>query len=168
MEHHGGSGPVVAEDNIINRRGEQGLYQTCVNFKKRLGEVPGFEPHLAEMEEMDKAEETYDPVASVWRCLQNGYPLMTIFNATIPNDRLSVDESKVPETKRPKAATFKFLQACLQELEFPQQECFLITDLYGDSTNGFVKVNIHSSTSRFLASYCCNMLTEGFASFNRS
>ncbi|EFW21447.1 hypothetical protein D8B26_001646 [Coccidioides posadasii str. Silveira] len=133
-------GHVMAEDNIINRRGGESLYQSCAHLKKRLAEVPGFEPHLAEMEALDKTQEISDPVASVWRCLQNGYPLMTIFNATQPAEPLTLDESKVQEHRRPKAAAFKFLQACLQDLEFPQQECFLITDLYGENTTGFVKV----------------------------
>ena len=141
MEGAVGGGHVVAEDNIINRRGGEGLYQSSVNLKKRLAEVPGFEPHLQEMEELDKEHEVSDPVASVWRCLKGGYPLMTILNAAHPKEKLVIDENKVPEAKRPKAAAFKFLQACLQELEFPQQDCFLITDLYGESTNGFVKVN---------------------------
>ncbi|KAI5282322.1 hypothetical protein KEM52_003713, partial [Ascosphaera acerosa] len=47
------SGPVVAEDNIINRRGGESLYQTCANLKRRLAEVPGFEPYLAQMDEAD-------------------------------------------------------------------------------------------------------------------
>lgn len=131
----------MAEDNIINRRGGESLYQSCANLKRRLAEVPGFEPHLAEMEAMDQTQEVSDPVASAWRCLQNGYPLMTIFNATQPAEPLTLDESKVQEHRRPKAAAFKFLQACLQDLDFPQQDCFLISDLYGDSTTGFVKAN---------------------------
>ncbi|KAM5453784.1 Guanine nucleotide exchange factor for Cdc42p [Microsporum audouinii] len=131
---------IMAEDNIINRRGGESLFQNCSNLKKRLAEVPGFEPHLAEMQELDRASEENDPVASVWKCLRQGYPLMTIYNATNPSEPLSIDENKLQERNRPKAATFKFLQACLQELNFPQQECFLITDLYGDSTTGFVKV----------------------------
>lgn len=135
------NGPIMAEDNIINRRGGESLYQSCANLKKRLAEVPGFEPHLAEMEEMDKTQEQNDPVNSVWRCLRNGYPLMTIFNASNPAEPLVIDTSKVPEAKRPKAATFKFLQACLQEMAFPQRDCFLITDLYGENTTGFVKAS---------------------------
>ncbi|EGE00258.1 hypothetical protein TESG_07621, partial [Trichophyton tonsurans CBS 112818] len=131
---------IMAEDNIINRRGGESLFQNCSNLKKRLAEVPGFEPHLAEMQELDKASDENDPVASVWKCLRQGYPLMTIYNATHPSEPLSIDENKLQERNRPKAATFKFLQACLQVLKFPQQECFLITDLYGDSTTGFVKV----------------------------
>lgn len=140
MEISGSSGPVVAEDNIINRRGGESLYQSCTNLKKRLSEVPGFEPFLAEILEMESKEGDNDPVDSVWRCLQTGYPLMAIFNASNPRDLLMIDETKVAENKRPKAATFKFLQACLSELHFPQQECFLVTDLYGENTTGFVKV----------------------------
>lgn len=135
--HNGGP---IAEDNIINRRGGESIYQSCMNLKKRLAEVPGFEPHLAEMEEEDHAKGITDPVASLWNCLRNGFPLLTIYNASAPDEPLELDVTKVPEAKRPKAATFKFLQACLQELAFPQQECFLITDLYGESTTGFIKV----------------------------
>jgi len=144
------NGPIMAEDNIINRRGGESLYQSCANLKKRLAEVPGFEPHLAAMEEMDKTYEENDPVASVWRCLRNGYPLMTIFNASNPPEPLAIDPAKVPEAKRPKAAAFKFLQASLQEMAFPQQDCFLITDLYGENTTGFVKANHLPSHFSFL------------------
>lgn len=138
----------MAEDNIINRRGGESLFQSCAGLKKRLMEVPGFETHLAEMEERDRTEEAIDPVASIWKCLRQGYPLMTIFNASNPAEPLTIDPDKVPEARRPKAAAFKFLQACLQDLEFPQQDCFLITDLYGENTTGFVKVDISSTWRR--------------------
>jgi cell division control protein 24 len=140
MEPVVSNGGPVAEDNIINRRGGESIYQSCVNLKKRLAEVPNFAPHLREMEEEDEKLGNTDPVASLWNCLRNGYPLLTIYNASDPPELLEIDTSKVPEAKRPKAATFKFLQASLQELAFPQQDCFLITDLYGDSTTGFIKV----------------------------
>ncbi|GAM41651.1 hypothetical protein TCE0_042r14931 [Talaromyces pinophilus] len=131
-------GGPVAEDNIINRRGGESIYQSCVNLKLRLAEVPGFEQHLEEMEAEER--NTADPVNSLWTCLRAGYPLITIFNASQPDEMLEVDPEKVPEAKRPKAATFKFLQACLQDMGFPQQDCFLITDLYGENTTGFIKV----------------------------
>ncbi|KAH8428186.1 Rho family guanine nucleotide exchange factor CDC24 [Aspergillus melleus] len=92
------------------------------------------------MDEADEAQANTDPVASLWNCLRDGYPLLTIYNASSPEEYLEVDPAKIPEAKRPKAATFKFLQASLKELAFPQQDCFLITDLYGDSTTGFIKV----------------------------
>ncbi|KAL2823918.1 RhoGEF GTPase [Aspergillus cavernicola] len=134
------NGGPVAEDNIINRRGNEGIYQSCVNLKKRLAEVPGFEPYLLEMDEEEMIQGNGDPVASLWNFLRHGYPLLAIYNASRPDDPLKVDTTKVPEARRPKAATFKFLQAAIQELAFPQQECFLITDLYGENTIGFTKV----------------------------
>ncbi|KAF3388518.1 Rho guanine nucleotide exchange factor scd1 [Penicillium rolfsii] len=134
------SGIPVAEDNIINRRGGESIYQSCVNLKRRLSEVPNFEPYLQEMAAEDESRGNTDPVSSLWQCLRNGYPLLSIYNASGPEEELVVDPAKVPEAKRPKAATFKFLQACLQDLAFPQQDCFLITDLYGESTTGFIKV----------------------------
>ncbi|KAJ5532511.1 hypothetical protein N7494_009063 [Penicillium frequentans] len=134
------SGIPVAEDNIINRRGGESIYQSCVNLKRRLWEVPSFEPYLEKMDEEDRERGNTDPVASLWSFLRDGYPLLSLYNASAPEEPLVVDPAKVPEAKRPKAATFKFLQACLQELAFPQQDCFLITDLYGESTTGFIKV----------------------------
>ncbi|KAL4960492.1 Rho family guanine nucleotide exchange factor CDC24 [Aspergillus stella-maris] len=134
-----GGGP-IAEDNIINRRGNEGIYQSCVNLKRRLAEVPNFEPYLQEMEEEDRLQGNADPVASLWNFLRHGYPLLAIYNASDPGAALEVDTTKVPEARRPKAATFKFLQAAIQEMAFPQQECFLITDLYGENTIGFTKV----------------------------
>ncbi|KAI5302650.1 hypothetical protein KEM55_000964, partial [Ascosphaera atra] len=132
------SGPVIAEDNIINRRGGESLYQTCANLKRRLAQVPGFETYLAEMNlQNDQGED--DPVASVWHCLRSGFPLVAIYNASAPKDPIIIDETKVSETKRPKVAAFKFLQACMSELHCPQQDCFLLTDLYSESTTGFVK-----------------------------
>lgn len=133
-------GPVV-EDNIVNRRGGESIYQSCVNLKARLAEVPGFERHLKDMGEEERIQGISDPVASLWNCLRGGYPLITIFNASNPDDPLEIDPAKVPEAKRPKAATFKFLQACLQDMAFPQQDCFLITDLYAENTTGFIKVS---------------------------
>lgn len=135
---------VQRDDNIMNRKADpnSSLYQTCLGLKKRLAQVPGFAQHLAEIEE-DEAEneDSTDPVDSIWSCFKHGYPLMTIYNALQHGTPLKVDASKIGEAKIGKAATFKFLQACLTELMFPSNECFLITDLYGSDTTGFVKVS---------------------------
>lgn len=108
----------------------------------RLAEVPGFAAHIALMEEEEAdLEEISDPVTSMWNCLRRGFPLLTIYNALRPAVPLKVDASKIGESKVGKAATFKFLQACMAEQKFPPNECFLITDLYGGDTTGFVKVS---------------------------
>jgi len=131
--------------NIMNRRAgaDSSLYQICMNLRRRLAEVPNFEDHLAEMEE-DEAEnnDTLDPVSLMWNCLRRGYPLMTIYNALRPREPLDVDSNKVKKSQVGKAATFKFLQACMENLKIPAGECFLITDLYGEDTTGFVKVSL--------------------------
>ena len=127
----------------MNRKGnaDSSLYQICVNLRKRLTEVPGFHEHIAEMEEEEAdANDATDPVTAMWNCLRRGFPLMTIYNAFHPAKPLTVDPN-ISEAKMAKHAAFKFLQACLMDLKFPPSEMFLITDLYGENTTGFVKVS---------------------------
>ncbi|KAI9730775.1 MAG: hypothetical protein M1818_008055 [Claussenomyces sp. TS43310] len=137
---HGGGG-VVATNNIINQRADasRSLYQICVNLRQRLAQVPGFDEHFNDFGDEDDGEDM-DPVSSLWRCLRKGYPLMTIYNALQPEIPLEVDEATVAERNRPKSAAFKFVQACLKDLKLPAAACFVLTDLFGDDTTGFVKV----------------------------
>ena len=147
----GSSDAPQREDNIMNRRadGNSSLYQICINLRRRLAEVPRFDRHIREMElEEEEAGDSTDPVTSMWNCLRRGYPLMTIYNALRPETPLHVDEKRVAEKQIGKAATFKFLQACLEDLKFPPNECFLITDLYGGDTTGFVKVCISGTSTQ--------------------
>ena len=137
------SGFPQMNQNIMNRKAgaDSSLYQICVNLRKRLTEVPGFHEHIAEMEEEEAdANDATDPVTSMWNCLRRGFPLMTVYNAFRPVTPLSVDPN-ISEAKMAKHAAFKFLQACLMDLKFPPSEMFLITDLYGENTTGFVKVS---------------------------
>lgn len=138
--------PQIDGSNLMNKVADlnSSLYQICLGLRKRLSEVPGFEQHIVEMEDEEaEADDSTDPVTSMWNCLRRGYPLMTIYNALQPRVPLEIDPSKVAESKIGKAATFKFLQACLTDLKFPPNECFLITDLYGGDTTGFVKVSLY-------------------------
>lgn len=134
-----------ADENIMNRRAgaDSSLYQICMSLRTRLATVPGFESHISEMEEEEaETADSIDPVTLMWNSLRRGYPLMTVYNALRPTKPLDVDSSKVKEKDLGKAATFKFLQACMGELKFQPSECFLITDLYGEDTTGFVKVSL--------------------------
>lgn len=138
-------GPIEAANNVLNRRGdkEASLFQICLNLQLRLRLVPGFEHYLQEEEEA--ADDDTDPVTVLWRTFRRGYPLMTIYNAMSPRKVLEINESKVGEKKRGQAASFMFLRACVEELKFPAEECFILTDLYGDDTTGFVKVKFFLS-----------------------
>lgn len=133
-------GPVQATNNIINQRADasRSLYQICVNLRQRLAQVPGFDTHLSDSDDEDEGEDM-DPVSSLWRCLRKGVPLITIYNAIQPAEPLQVDE-RMSEAKKPKAAAFKFVAACMKDLNLPPGECFALTDLFGDDTTGFVKV----------------------------
>ena len=132
--------------NIMNVKAgaNSSLYQICTGLRQRLGDVPGFEEHITEMEEEeeDSADEPKDPVTLMWNCLRRGYPLMTVYNASLPARPLKLDPTKIREDKVGKATTFKFLQACMADLRIPPDECFLITDLFGEDTTGFVKVSL--------------------------
>ena len=146
------------DKNIINIRASEkiSLYHICLSLRKRLITVPGFKQHIAEMEEEEaEADDSTEPVTSMWNCFRRGYPLMTIYNALKPSVPLHIDPSKVAESKYGKAATFKFLQACLTDLAFAPSECFLITDLYGGDTTGFVKVSIPLVSSHPLPRAAC-------------
>jgi cell division control protein 24 len=141
-------GPVLATDNIINQKADasKSLYQICVNLRQRLRQVPGFEQHLTDSDDEDDGEDVeMDPVSSLWRCLRKGYPLMTIYNCLQPPNPLQIAEGTVAARNIPKSAAFKFVQACLMELKF--EECFVLTDLFGDDTTGFVKVSLVSVSS---------------------
>lgn len=132
-------GDVAPTVNIMNSVGDakQSLFQKCVATRTRLSSVPEFQDYL--LEEEDEAGEDTDPVTLLWRTFRRGFPLMSLYNALEPAQPLQISAS-VKEDKKGKAATFKFLQACVNDLKFPADECFIIMDLYGDDTTGFVKV----------------------------
>ena len=130
---------VTATDNVMNSVADasSSLFQICVSLRQRLHGVPGFSESL--LEEEEDADEDTDPVTLLWRTFRRGYPLMLLYNALRPNQPLTIPVG-VREEKKGKAATFKFLQACSTDLGFPLEEMFIISDLYGDDTTGFVKV----------------------------
>jgi cell division control protein 24 len=143
-----------SSENIVNRKGgvNSSLYQSCLALRRRLAEVPGFDEFLLEMEEEEReSDDTADPVTSMWNLLRRGFPLMSIFNALEPKVPLEVNSATVAESKQGKAASYKFMQACIEELGFPIQECFLVSDLYGQDTTGFVKVWFSSPWSSLSA-----------------
>lgn len=127
-------GNIVPTGNIINQKADasRSLYQICVSLKQRLSLVPGFEPYLQQLDPLD-------PVDPLWNLLRTGYPLLAIYNALQPTDPIKVEDS-ASEAKKPKIAIFRFVQACMKELKVASADCFVITDLMGNDTSGFVKV----------------------------
>ncbi|ERS97639.1 hypothetical protein HMPREF1624_05810 [Sporothrix schenckii ATCC 58251] len=138
------TGQVVATSNIINQKADasRSLYQICVALKQRLAQVPGFEGYLEELAHLERDVTSGDPVEGLWQMFRSGLPLLAIYNALQPAEPLMLAENdmEASETKRAKIAAFKFIRACLSDLNIPAPECFVIADLVGTDTTGFVKV----------------------------
>ncbi|KAG7284961.1 hypothetical protein NEMBOFW57_009577 [Staphylotrichum longicolle] len=137
------NGQVVATSNIINQRADasRSLYQICVSLKQRLAKVPGFEGYMEQLEYMAADPDEGGPVESLWKLLRTGYPLIALFNALQPDTPLQLQEQPgVSEAKRSKIAILRFVEACKSKLMIPPTEVFIITDLAGNDTTGFVKV----------------------------
>ncbi|KAH8157744.1 hypothetical protein CIB48_g10495 [Xylaria polymorpha] len=133
---------VVATANIINQRADasRSLYQICMALKQRLAKVPGFQGYL-NVVESDALSSEYNPVESLWGLLRSGDPLLTIYNSIKPDIPLNPNDIATQDPgRRPKAATFKFIDACLRQLQIPAGECFIVSDLMNEDTTGFVKV----------------------------
>ncbi|KAF8473362.1 hypothetical protein BDZ91DRAFT_770554 [Kalaharituber pfeilii] len=134
-------------DSIINRKADpsQGLYQTCATLRKRLRDVPDFEQKFLMQEEGDE-----DPVNQLWRIFQKGSSLCVLFNALRPVSLIE-DEKLQPDlgTKNAcKAACFHFLKGVKEELGLEGEDTFMISHLWSEDTNGFVKVT--KTVSRIL------------------
>ena len=154
---NGDAAPVMDRNNIINVRDGESLYQICLKLRRRLSEVPGFGPYLEQMEEQE-ADGITDPVSSLWRCFRNGLPLLTIYNASQPEEgMLEVDTTK-DEKRVGKEATSKFIMACIKHMEIPAQEIFSVSDLYNDNTTGFVKVSSSRRRATGLARVAYSLL----------
>lgn len=139
-------GQVIATNNIINQKADasRSLYQICVALKQRLRLVPGFEQYMQELEEKELANGPGGgPVEGLWSILRQGLPLVAVYNATDPDERLEVPNVPSAE-KRAKMAIGKFVQGCSQILKIPSQDMFIISDLLGQDTTGFVKVRCPS------------------------
>lgn len=141
------NGQVVATNNIINQKADasRSLYQICVSLKQRLKLVPGFEGYMAQLEEHEQQDgDAGGPVESLWNMLRTGLPLVAIYNATEPDE--PIDVGNVPnESKRAKMAIGKFVQGCSKDLKIPSNDMFIISDLLGNDTTGFVKVSPEGS-----------------------
>jgi cell division control protein 24 len=135
---------VVPTANIINQKADasRSLYQICVTLKNRLSQVPDFEPYLQQLDPTD-------PVDPLWALLRSGHPLLTIYNSLQPEVPLVVED--IPnEEKRSKIAIFRFVKACKEELRVSPQDSFVIADLTGNDTSGFVKVSLHACSRQTL------------------
>ncbi|CAO3595668.1 unnamed protein product [Absidia cylindrospora] len=82
-----------------------------------------------------------DPLSNLCQLCRRGTPLFTLYNALNTKQPLKMDPNpKLNQINNCKANVYHFLVACRQQLLFPEEELFTVSDLYVDDTNGFVKV----------------------------
>ena len=130
--------PMLDRDNIINARDGESLYRQCIKLRRRLSSVPGFRPYIDEMEQREA--DGADPVSSLWQCFRSGMPLLTIYNASNPEEGDLRINTNLPEKKWGKEASFLFIKSCMQQMSIPAQDTFSVSELYSDNTTGFIKV----------------------------
>jgi hypothetical protein len=121
------------------------LYHTCRYVLDRLAVVEGMtdciDSVMLEEEKLDV--NNCDPLTKLTLLCRRGYPLCKLYNALNPNKPLSEDRvPKLTMTNSCKANVYHFIVACRDQLSFPEDDMFTISDLYQDDTNGFVKVNL--------------------------
>jgi cell division control protein 24 len=115
------------------------LYHICRSVLDKLSTVDGMANYL-------EVETTTDPVSKLSRICRLGYPLCTLYNALNPAKPLSVENNPTLNARNCcKAVVYYFIVACRNDLLFPEEDMFTITNLFTDDTNGFVKVNIPSN-----------------------
>lgn len=135
------NGAIEPTNNVMNKIAdkETSLFQICMTLRQRLQAVPGVDAFLRQEE--DLAEDDDDMVQLLWRTLRKGRPLVALYDTLRPDRPVSVDVSRYNPEKQGKALTSSFLRYCINELEFSVEDCFIVTDLFGDDTTGFVKVS---------------------------
>ncbi|KAI9269651.1 hypothetical protein EDC94DRAFT_645910 [Helicostylum pulchrum] len=109
------------------------LYHICRSVLDKLSLVEGMANYL------DCT--TTDPLSKLTLICRQGFPLCTLYNALNPVKSLSVDtDPNLNAVNSCKANVYHFIVACRQDLLFPEEDMFTISDLYQNDTNGFVKV----------------------------
>jgi cell division control protein 24 len=144
----------MATSNIINQKADasRSLYQICVALKQRLTQVPDFEVYLQQMEEW-AAE---GPVESLWKLLKTGVPLLTIYNCLQPDKPLKdTSPEGANAEKRAKIAILGFVGATTTQLKPPPPDKFIINDVMGTDTTGFLKVCASLDGATNLRLSCC-------------
>ena len=122
------------------------LYQSCLDTKEQLSQISGFQPIFAL--QWTESEEQ-DPLTFLMQVFRRGIPLLMLL-ARVQRVQdithyIQLENFKGREQRIPKVATFKFIEACIVDLSFKSDECFTISDLFGNDTTGFVKVGPSSS-----------------------
>ncbi|KAF3939937.1 hypothetical protein ABW19_dt0206032 [Dactylella cylindrospora] len=133
----------TASDSLINKQADasQSLYQICLQLIKRLELIPGMDHWLQQFgTDPEDADLPADPVYQLWHTLRSGAPLILLYNHLRPDSQIE-GALEVPDSlNKKKKLVFSFLKCIGEELNLWGDNSFIISHLFADDTNGFVKV----------------------------
>ncbi|SCZ94610.1 BZ3500_MvSof-1268-A1-R1_Chr12-3g03996 [Microbotryum saponariae] len=142
--------PPIATNSALNKvaSASSSLYQNCRVVLMRLRRVPGFAERFLDGPATAEAEAVLglssDPVSRSLHTLRLGSSLCFLFNALGLDHQLEINpKATISNLKACQRGTAHFIMACKQDLKWPDGQLFAIHELYGQDTNGVVKV-IHT------------------------
>ncbi|SCV73192.1 BQ2448_7117 [Microbotryum intermedium] len=142
--------PPVATNSALNKvaPASSSLYQNCRFVLVRLRRVPGFAERFLDGPATAEAKAVLglssDPVSRSLHTLRLGSSLCFLFNALGLDHQLEINpKATTSNLKACQRGTAHFIMACKQDLKWPDSQLFAIHELYGEDTNGVVKV-IHT------------------------
>ncbi|KAM0786110.1 hypothetical protein ACM66B_006920 [Microbotryomycetes sp. NB124-2] len=154
-----GTSTPVATNSALNKQAtaSSSLYQNCRTVLDRLRRVPGFQEQFlrdkdgnddreADAERADSTSQRHsnmsdDPVSRSLHCLRLGSSLCYLFNQLNLPHQLDVNpQASMHNLKACQRGTAHFVMACKQDLHWQDTDLFAIHELYGQDTNGVVKV----------------------------
>lgn len=184
-----GDSTPIATNSALNLKASasSSIYQRCTALRERLYRVPEFRDRF-----VDEAEQSLaaiastssapapaapaaftpdlpiqtDPVSQVLSVLRLGSSLCFLFNRLGHAHQLDVNpQATLSNLKACQRGAAHFIMACKQDLQWPEQDLFAVSELYGQDTNGIVKVNLlsHVTLRRVSVRLLTDLLSSPFA-----
>jgi cell division control protein 24 len=162
-QHYNATGNSNPLESVHDREESRSIFHDCIEAELQLSQLSGFKEIFASVRETD---EDIDPLALLVRVFREGGPLVMLYDAF--DDRLRRQLTSSPRyydgidrilqcnpngTEWPgntsvplatvKLTVYRFIEACLENLEVPPDSCFQLDDLFGDRISGHLKVGAH-------------------------
>ncbi|GAA6014467.1 hypothetical protein JCM10207_001616 [Rhodosporidiobolus poonsookiae] len=155
----------LATNSALNKvaSASSSIYQNCRTVRDRLVRVPEFKERFFDL--TGRSDGSYgggasplagtwgedagpqtDPVSQVLSVLRLGSSLCFLFNQLGHAHQLDVNpQATLSNLKACQRGAAHFIMACKQDLKWPEGDLFAVNELYGQDTNGVVKV-VHTVT----------------------
>ncbi|EPB92929.1 hypothetical protein HMPREF1544_00003 [Mucor circinelloides 1006PhL] len=130
----------IANDSITNKQAtkKESIYHTCRSVLNALEYVDGFDKFMVDINNQDIA--ATDPLTKLWHICKDGSSLCYLYNTLKPDTPITVSKNNSSAANKSKACVYHFIIACRDQLHFPEDTLFTVTELFQNDTNGFVKV----------------------------